>query len=70
MWLEWFDAQGGGCGICGGPKQPTQALSVDHDHATGFIRGLLCYRCNYVITRERMTPPLLRAAADYLERSA
>ena len=38
-------AQGGGCAICGAlPK--TRRLHVDHDHKTGEIRGLLCYRCN------------------------
>ena len=37
--------QGGGCAICGAPPK-TRRLHVDHDHKTGEIRGLLCYRCN------------------------
>lgn len=40
-----FDAQGGGCAICGNAPK-TRRLHVDHNHATGAIRGLLCYRCN------------------------
>lgn len=42
-----LEAQGGVCAVpsCGrAPK--TRRLSVDHDHATGKVRGLLCHRCN------------------------
>src|SRR6185369_14421606 len=35
----------GGCWICG--KLPkTKRLSIDHDHSSGQVRGLLCYQCN------------------------
>lgn len=37
--------QGGGCAICGNTPK-TRRLHVDHDHKTGAVRGLLCYRCN------------------------
>jgi hypothetical protein len=37
--------QGGHCALC--PNTPkTRRLHVDHDHATGAVRGLLCFRCN------------------------
>ncbi len=47
--VEQYDAllekQGGGCAICGTPPKRMR-LSVDHDHETGMIRGLLCHGCN------------------------
>jgi len=37
--------QGGHCALC--PNTPkTRRLHVDHDHTTGRVRGLLCFRCN------------------------
>lgn len=43
-----LDFQNGGCGICG--KLPKKYhLSVDHDHKTGLLRGILCSPCNRAI---------------------
>jgi hypothetical protein len=49
MWA----AQGGLCGICdralvpdGQPGERGLRPFIDHDHATGEIRGLLCNKCN------------------------
>jgi hypothetical protein len=39
-------AQGGGCAICERPPRPDISLHVDHDHVSGAVRGLLCFRCN------------------------
>ena len=43
---EMLAAQGGGCCIGGRPPREDISLHVDHDHFTGEIRGILCFRCN------------------------
>lgn len=44
---EMLQAQGGACAICLRPETRGRSLAVDHNHATGAIRGLLCSSCNY-----------------------
>jgi hypothetical protein len=39
--------QDGVCATCGKPSKET--LCVDHCHATGTIRGLLCRQCNFAL---------------------
>jgi hypothetical protein len=63
-YARMLEAQGGGCAICGA-KPKTRRLHVDHDHATGKVRGLLCHRCNRALPTwidERW----LYSAANYL----
>jgi hypothetical protein len=52
------------CAICG---DDSDRLRVDHDHATGKVRGLLCHHCNVALGSFKDTPAYLRAAASYLE---
>lgn len=47
-------SQGNVCAICGKEETATNQygvknLSVDHDHATGQVRGLLCSKCNMAL---------------------
>lgn len=65
-WEALFEYQGGVCAICGNPPG-TRALHTEHEHKTGLVRGLACFFCNAQILRQRVTPELLRRAADYLE---
>lgn len=68
-------AQQGLCAICRQPEttQPSKPgrrpprLSVDHNHRTGKVRGLLCKACNQSIGMMREDPALLQAAVDYLK---
>ncbi len=57
-------AQDGHCALC--PNTPkTRRLHVDHDHATGEVRGLLCHRCNRALPTW-VTAEWLRGAAVYV----
>jgi hypothetical protein len=49
------------CEICGDVGQ-----AVDHDHATGEIRGVLCHACNQGLGKFEDNPDLLIQAAHYL----
>ena len=41
---------------------------VDHHHASGAVRGVLCHNCNLVLGLAHEDPGTLRAVADYIER--
>lgn len=63
-----YEAQGGSCYICQRATGKVRRLSVDHDHATGYVRGLLCRPCNTVVGRFRDDPDSFDRAAGYLRR--
>lgn len=65
MWA----VQNGACAMCLGPFENSRACSVDHCHATGAVRGLLCHQCNMVLGMARDRPDVLRAGMDYLADS-
>jgi hypothetical protein len=61
-------AQDGRCAICRTNEWPGRHNKphVDHDHATGKVRGILCTKCNNGLGNFADDPARLRAAADYL----
>jgi hypothetical protein len=61
------DVQGGVCAICGGTNADGRALYVDHCHATGTVRGLLCGRCNFLLGHSQDNIAILKKAVAYLE---
>lgn len=61
-------AQGGKCAICWAPEsaQFKGVFHVDHCHATGAVRGLLCRGCNHMLGVVGDDPEVLRRAIAYL----
>jgi hypothetical protein len=43
-------------------------MHLDHEHAGGKVRAILCLSCNQGIGKFRDDPAILRAAAEYLQR--
>jgi hypothetical protein len=82
MTIGAFDSllasQGGVCAICRNPETnidntgtgKLRKMSVDHDHGTNAVRGVLCNTCNRGLGLFSDSADLLRAAAAYLERHA
>ena len=61
------------CAICAQPETGTRqgkvkALSVDHNHATGAVRGLLCGACNKAIGLLGENRDRLISAVRYLDK--
>ncbi len=66
--IEQWDAmlieQAGRCGVCATPmRKPT----LDHDHRTGVVRRLLCYRCNVALGLVDDDTAWLQALISYVE---
>lgn len=55
----------GGCGIC----KTFDDLCIDHNHATGLVRGALCRTHNIGIGMFKEDPAAMLAAIAYLERN-
>lgn len=54
------------CDICGGTNANGKQLSIDHDHRTGRVRGVLCEACNHAVGKFKDAPHLLVSAIAYL----
>jgi hypothetical protein len=54
------------CEACG-ERHDRTSLYIDHDHATGAVRGLICNRCNTTLGRFGDNPEQLRRLAAYIE---
>ncbi len=62
-----YEAQGGVCYICQRASGVRKRLSVDHDHETGYVRGLLCGPCNRdVVGHLRDDPEAFLRGVRYL----
>lgn len=71
--IEQFESlnasQDGCCKICGrSPYGENKFLSVDHDHESGKVRGLLCRNCNTMIGGAEDKVETLRKGIEYLNQ--
>lgn len=67
-------AQGHRCGICPITEeeyklQGYRRFSVDHDHSTGQVRGLLCNPCNWGLGQFQDSTGRLSSAIKYLSET-
>jgi hypothetical protein len=64
---ELVEQQDHRCSVCGTHESELEKrLAVDHDHATGAVRALLCQSCNLGLGFFRDSPDLLEKAAEYV----
>lgn len=73
-YLTLVQKQNNLCAICKNPETQTynksnkvKRLTVDHDHTTGKIRGLLCMTCNTALGKFKDNPAVLLSAISYLK---
>lgn len=61
-------AQNNRCKICNKlfSEIPQNRVHIDHCHATGKIRGVLCHNCNQVIGQAKDKVEILKSAINYL----
>ena len=74
QYISMIKRQGGACSICGEQetvvtKGTLRKLSVDHDHVTGKIRGLLCTGCNQALGLFQDNIDILISAISYLKNA-
>ncbi|MFE0101218.1 endonuclease VII domain-containing protein [Streptomyces sp. NPDC059009] len=58
--------QSGRCALCRRANGATIRLSVDHDHKSGAVRGLLCRPCNSILGHGRDDIQFFQRAIGYL----
>jgi len=76
QYFKLLEAQKEVCKICNNPEtamgsggKKSRLLSVDHNHKTGKIRGLLCHSCNSLIGHARENILILQKTIKYLEEN-
>lgn len=64
-----IDTSNGKCALCGGVNADGNALAVDHCHASGRVRGMLCVHCNLGLGHFKDSVATLEKAIAYLKGS-
>jgi hypothetical protein len=68
-YAQLYTFQGGLCALCRRATGASRRLSVDHDHATGAVRGLLCRPCNTLLGHARDAIAFFQRCINYLAKS-
>lgn len=63
---QMMEDQNYGCAICGESCKINKNLTIDHNHRTGKVRGLLCSKHNRAIGLLEDDPEMLEKALTYL----
>jgi hypothetical protein len=63
-----FVEQNGLCDICNEKCSQKEMLSLDHDHESGIVRGLLCSACNMALGGFKDSIEMLESAIKYLKK--
>lgn len=62
-----LEFQNGVCAVCKKKCITGKNLSVDHNHKTGLIRGLLCSKCNKALGLLHESEELVLNLIDYMK---
>ena len=65
---QMLEKQNKCCAMCKISPSTNKRLSVDHNHTTGDVRGLLCSNCNFILGLAKDSISVLRSAVYYLEQ--
>ena len=74
-YMDMLNNQEEKCAICGSEGFKMQAhhkikLVVDHCHATGRVRGMLCHNCNRGLGLFQDSVKFLQTASSYLQKTS
>jgi len=58
----------GVCAVCKQPEPQNKALSIDHNHLTGKVRGLLCHPCNAALGLLKEDSARIDRLMKYIEK--
>lgn len=71
--MKQREEMGNVCNLCGSTKPLSRHkwLSVDHNHLTGKVRGILCYKCNLAMGWANADKgiEILERALEYVKNS-
>ena len=64
QFVEMAVRQGGKCAVC----RTAILTDVDHDHSTGYVRGLVCNPCNRLLAALEISGRYVKEAQEYLDQ--